>query len=276
MDCDLVCNFRKCRKRLNTNAWVTSCSHIFCDDDGSREFNKSYTCPACETSLSGTYDIIRIDLQQSEKYKTMVLAGQKPETVIEIASRALAFWTYQIHQERTYQEFVMTKGKERNIQMEQYYEQILARTTAELTTLKTQLATTKKELESVKKKFTEASEQIQEKGRQYHKLQMLYDALRRKCITPSTFDIGDIPVHMTTRNTSNFDLPLNTRESILRRDSNTNATTTVPRSPAEREFVLRPGPTPIPPVATPEGCAAAQSRFHLHIETPNRGMSRPQ
>ncbi|KAK2189094.1 hypothetical protein NP493_115g07025 [Ridgeia piscesae] len=274
MDCDLICNFKKCRKRLNANAWVSIRKDIFCDDDGSREFNKSTTCPACQTSLSGTYDIIRVDLQQSEKYKTMVLAGQKPETVIDIASRALAFWTYQITQERTYQEFVTNKGKERNIQMEQYYEQILARTAAELTALKTQLAATKKELESVKKKYTEATEQILDKGRQYQKLQMLYDALRRKCITPLTFDMGDAPVHMPNRNPSNFDLTLSTRDSILRRENNVSVSTTVPRSPAEREFLLTPGPTPLPPTISDE-CPAAQSRFHLHIETPNRAMSRP-
>ena len=28
MDDDLICNFKKCRKRLNTVAWVTSCSRI--------------------------------------------------------------------------------------------------------------------------------------------------------------------------------------------------------------------------------------------------------
>ena len=27
----------------------------------------------------------------------MVLAGQRPETVIEITSRALSFWTYQVN-----------------------------------------------------------------------------------------------------------------------------------------------------------------------------------
>ncbi|XP_077865951.1 E3 ubiquitin-protein ligase CCNB1IP1-like, partial [Saccoglossus kowalevskii] len=92
---DLVCNFKKCRKRLSAFAWVTSCSHIFCDEDGSREFNKTYSCPACETSLSGKFDIVRIDLNPIEQYKSMVLAGQRPEVVMEIASRALAFWSYQ-------------------------------------------------------------------------------------------------------------------------------------------------------------------------------------
>ena len=124
-DDSLVCNFKKCRKRLNTFAWATSCSRIkamkpsayipfntdvFCDEDGTREFNKSCVCPACDTQLPGKYDIVRVDLQPSEEYKSvsfiiidgdviimkMVLAGQRPETIMEITSRALSFWTYQV------------------------------------------------------------------------------------------------------------------------------------------------------------------------------------
>ena len=49
-----------------------------------------------------------------------------------------------------------------------------------------------------------------------HCVQMLYDALRRKCITPLTFDMGDAPVHMPNRNPSNFDLTLSTRDSKSR------------------------------------------------------------
>ncbi|KAI8491598.1 cyclin B1 interacting protein 1, E3 ubiquitin protein ligase [Branchiostoma belcheri] len=132
MDNDLICNYKKCRKRLTTFAWVTSCSHIFCDEDGTREFNKCYTCPACETSLSDKFDIVRIDLQPSEQYKSMVLAGQRPEVIMEICSRAMSFWTYQSHQERTYQEYMCNKAKERSVQLEKYYEQVLSTTQAEL------------------------------------------------------------------------------------------------------------------------------------------------
>ena len=84
---------------------------MFCDEDGAREFNKSCTCPACETELPGKYDIVRVDLQPGEDYKSvgyiptfllllivlqMVLAGQRPETILEICSRSLSFWTYQV------------------------------------------------------------------------------------------------------------------------------------------------------------------------------------
>ncbi|KAF6350940.1 cyclin B1 interacting protein 1 [Rhinolophus ferrumequinum] len=92
----LLCNYRKCRMKLSGYAWVTACSHIFCDQHGSGEFSRSPAiCPACNSTLSGKLDIVRTELNPSEEYKAMVLAGLRPEIVLDISSRALAFWTYQ-------------------------------------------------------------------------------------------------------------------------------------------------------------------------------------
>ncbi|XP_061086106.1 E3 ubiquitin-protein ligase CCNB1IP1, partial [Conger conger] len=92
----LMCNFPKCRAVLSGFAWVTACSHAFCDQHGSGEFSRSPAlCPACQSALSGKLDIVRTELAPSEEYKAMVLAGLRPETVLDISSRALAFWTYQ-------------------------------------------------------------------------------------------------------------------------------------------------------------------------------------
>jgi hypothetical protein len=86
MEDDLICNYKKCRKRLTTVAWITSCSRIlwqalswnrsylagplklsvkkvfvltcvctctdvFCEEDGAREFGKQAACPACKPSI---------------------------------------------------------------------------------------------------------------------------------------------------------------------------------------------------------------------------------
>ncbi|XP_069120390.1 E3 ubiquitin-protein ligase CCNB1IP1-like [Argopecten irradians] len=273
MDGELICNYKKCRKRLNSFAWVTSCSHIFCDDDGGREFNKSYTCPACENTLSGKFDIIRIDLQPNEQYRSMVLAGQKPETIMEICTRALSFWTYQAHQERTYQEYVASKAKERAVQLEQYYEQIVSHTQRELTSLKTQLSASKKELESTKMKHSEISDKLMERNRQYQKLQSLYDAMRRKCITPMSFEgnSGDAtptltPKHRKRIPSQSFTMPLSSGDDILRQpNQGDHVQQRKPtNSPPERDFVLRPNSTP-----TVGECSnhAEKSRFSLNFKT---------
>jgi len=42
---------------------------------------------------------------------------------------------FQSNQERTYQEFIANKAKERAVQLEQYYEQIISRTNVELNSI---------------------------------------------------------------------------------------------------------------------------------------------
>lgn len=248
MESELVCNHKKCRKRVEAYAWITSCSHIFCDEDGVREFKNNATCPACSTDLSDKLDIIRIEVNPSEKYKSMVLAGKRPEIIMEICSRAMSFWSYQIHQERVYQEYVGAKAKERAAQLEQYYEQVISRTSAELNSLKSQLTVTKKDLESVKKKYHDASEKVAEKYRQYQKLQSMYDALKRKCITPSTFGGGEAVCNDRARNAlSTFTIPIGSDHGIgpSHAGSASNSKRNSPEASREAPFSFRPTDTPV-------------------------------
>ncbi|XP_054713338.1 E3 ubiquitin-protein ligase CCNB1IP1-like [Uloborus diversus] len=118
----------------------------------------------------------------------MVLAGQRPEIIFEVCSRAIAFWTYQVHQEIMFQEYIATKSKERSTQLEKYYENILQKTKNELETMKQQQEANKKEVEAFKRKNAELSEKLKERVRQHQKLQTVYEALRRKFISPSYFE----------------------------------------------------------------------------------------
>ena len=56
-------------------------------------------CPTCSTALPNPDDAASTSLQPSEEYKTSVLSGLDPTTIMECASRALSFWTYQTTQE---------------------------------------------------------------------------------------------------------------------------------------------------------------------------------
>lgn len=86
----------------------------------------------------------------------MILAGHRPEIIMEIATRALSFWTYQVNlktttslktcpffqihvwfvfqifQERTYQEYVANNSKEKTSQMEKFYEQTITKAQTEI------------------------------------------------------------------------------------------------------------------------------------------------
>ncbi|XP_028411080.1 E3 ubiquitin-protein ligase CCNB1IP1-like isoform X2 [Dendronephthya gigantea] len=286
MDNDLLCNFRKCRKRLSSFSWVTSCSHIFCDEDGTREFNKAYVCPACETNLSGKFDIVRIDLHPTEQYKSMILAGQRPETIMEICSRALSFWTYQAHQERTYQEYVSSKSKEKNIQLENYYEQLIAKSQQEISSLKSEISNKVKELDETRKRLHEASEKLQERSRQHQKLQVMYDTLRRKSINHSVFNYGEGSLTADVgRRRSAFDLTLGTAADILSRNSHSNSLVDLSRIPGnnnalvnlpEKEFVWKPTSTVEDQceVHTPLHIEAQSLHNQAHLEIPGSGIKR--
>ncbi|XP_054916359.1 E3 ubiquitin-protein ligase CCNB1IP1 [Poeciliopsis prolifica] len=178
-DDTLLCNYPKCRAKLCGFAWVTSCSHVFCDQHGSGEFSRSPAiCPACSTALSGKLDIVRTELSPTEEYKAMVLAGLRPDIVLDITSRALAFWSYQVHQERMYQEYSLSLADNQLKQMEKVLNQQNQSRELELTSMRGEIASLKKVMEEYKRKYSEVSERLMERNRQYQKLQGLYDSLR--------------------------------------------------------------------------------------------------
>ncbi|GFU05795.1 e3 ubiquitin-protein ligase CCNB1IP1 [Nephila pilipes] len=235
MDNELLCNFKKCRKALSSHAWVTSCSHILLFIG---EFEKAFICPACDTALSGKYDIVKVDLNPTEQYKSMVLAGQRPEVIFEICSRAISFWTYQVHQEIMFQEYVSTKVKERSYQLEKYYENIFQKT-------RNELDRTRNELETSKKKNAELSEKLKERIRQHEKLQYLYEALRRKFISPSFFEKQNKEEKLAKKTQDPFLISTASEIICPQGEKKTHRSKKANfYSQVERDFVLRPAPTP--------------------------------
>ncbi|XP_068127636.1 E3 ubiquitin-protein ligase CCNB1IP1 isoform X3 [Hyperolius riggenbachi] len=172
--CDdlLLCNFPKCRVKLSGYAWVTSCSHIFCEKHGDMEFSQSpATCPACNNTLSGRMDIARTELSPSEEQKAIILSGLRPEIVLDICSRALAFWTYQVYHERLYQQYNYSKAEQHLKQMEKLYSHQIQSKESELAGMKGEVTTMKKLLEEYKRNYSELSEKLMERNREYQKLQ---------------------------------------------------------------------------------------------------------
>ena len=89
---------------LTVVALVDNCSHIFClrcaDDLGlTRAAAGERSCPACNQHLPNNDDAVTTSLQPTEDYKTSVLSGLDPTTIMECAGRAFAFWSYQTAQE---------------------------------------------------------------------------------------------------------------------------------------------------------------------------------
>ena len=52
----------------------------------------------------------------------MVLAGLKPDVICDVAGRALAFWMYQMSEDRAYLAAAVARGRRRFDELERYYE----------------------------------------------------------------------------------------------------------------------------------------------------------
>lgn len=146
---DLYCNFKKCHKVLTANAWVTSCSHVFCDVHGFNANEQERKCPACNLDLSKDFDIVKSNLNPSEEFKSvsvisrschrnfkylfinvifqMILAGLRPEIVLDMTGRAFSFWSYQMSQEKNYHLLMMKHWKDRCVEFESAYQTLMVK-----------------------------------------------------------------------------------------------------------------------------------------------------
>uniref|UniRef100_UPI00358E782C E3 ubiquitin-protein ligase CCNB1IP1-like n=1 Tax=Myxine glutinosa TaxID=7769 RepID=UPI00358E782C len=235
----LLCNMVRCRARLSGSAWVTSCSHIFCDEDGSREFHKAMKCPACGTILAGKFDIIRMDISPTDEYKAMVLAGLRPDVIMEICSRALAFWTYQIHQERMSQDHLLRKAHNRISLVENQFEQQLETRTTEVSALKREVGNLRRELDQSRRRCGEVTERLMDRNRQQQKLQAQFDSLRRRTSTLNSKRDREQISPRAQCHIGNFDHPFGSTQRLLRPFS------PIPYSPhqvpcSNQDFVLNP------------------------------------
>lgn len=85
-------------------------SHIFCIECAERlviasqETGRCTTCPACQSQFNSPDYAVITSFNPSDDYKATVLSGLSPNIIIDCASRALRFWTYQTAQHMCYQE----------------------------------------------------------------------------------------------------------------------------------------------------------------------------
>ncbi|XP_014365973.2 E3 ubiquitin-protein ligase CCNB1IP1-like [Papilio machaon] len=197
MTLEMVCNFRKCRKPLTNHAWVTTCSHAFCIEHGQKEFKRnvenSLTCPACGSELRDKFDVIQADLKPSETFKSIVLAGMKPDTIMDVTMRAMSFWSYQIEQETLYQESLARHCKEKLQCLEEVNTLNLQKLNAELETCKRKIVALQTECNKKKKQAEELTACLEINNRKIQKLQFQLDALKRKDIHVANYE-------MTTNN----------------------------------------------------------------------------
>ncbi|KAK2727862.1 E3 ubiquitin-protein ligase CCNB1IP1-like [Artemia franciscana] len=175
------CNNKECRKSISGRAWATACSHVFCHSCGSKMLNKIPTsCPACDTLLRKQFEALNLDLDPSEEFKSMIVAGLKPETIFEIAQRGISFWTYQKCQDLLFNQATIQALTENNDILEKGYQDILEKRDRELNGLRSQLENRVHDVEKLQKQVSELTEIIAEKTRRNQKLQAANEDYRRR------------------------------------------------------------------------------------------------
>ncbi|KIO30999.1 hypothetical protein M407DRAFT_68368 [Tulasnella calospora MUT 4182] len=172
MDAELHCNILKCRKLLTDKAVVTTCSHIFCLNCAEKHFGSSRLCPACEVKLTENDDVVVCSLQPTNDYKTSVLSGLSPGLILEICSRAMSFWTYQVHQETTFQAALLKNANEKNAALAKDLQNVIAEANSQLSLLNDKCSQLERDLELERRKTRDKDERLREKDKEYQKLKV--------------------------------------------------------------------------------------------------------
>lgn len=158
-------------------------SHVFCtncaDTTGlSRSSSGNRICPACQTQLINADDVVVTLLNPAEDYKTSVLSGLSPSTIMECATRGLAFYSYQASQEVIYQEHLAKSLKEKYGSLSQSMDQLIHDANAQIKTLQEKLQAMHEDQASLEQKNQELADAFRDKSRAQAQAQKLYQSLK--------------------------------------------------------------------------------------------------
>ncbi|KAF6210605.1 hypothetical protein GE061_013711 [Apolygus lucorum] len=93
------CNFKNCGAALTKFAWITRCSHVFCDEHGEMFFHKAgaqVRCPACNEVKNRETDLIRNDLNPTD----LLISTVRPGKALDFALHACRLWSHQMEYRR--------------------------------------------------------------------------------------------------------------------------------------------------------------------------------
>ncbi|KAK4686628.1 E3 ubiquitin-protein ligase CCNP1IP1, partial [Tremellales sp. Uapishka_1] len=280
VDNELRCNNHKCRTELGPQgrAVVTTCSHIFCVPCANNIFAKAQICPICDQTLSEPDDIVvrasrlrrseerRLKrwqmscLNPSSDYKASILAGLTPSLILEVAVRAIGFWTYQTSQESAFQAMCLKNAQDRLANMDKQVN--IAH--GELQNAGNKIAALEAELETANRRMHDFVNDSREKDREMVRMRANYDKIKRKALLGSTAKIADA-INDQVQHSDTSD---NLRRRVLQQHNPNFAAVC-------QLYEIRPLTTPIQPLVpqfTPSGKHAPQP-FYPTAHMPQPGVA---
>ncbi|KAK2746989.1 hypothetical protein FQN57_002561 [Myotisia sp. PD_48] len=187
LDLCLRCNNLSCRAALTDKAVVTTCSHIFClrcaSHGGLSQSNSTdRLCPACQSSLLNPDDVVSTILNPSEDYKTSVLSGLDPATIIACAGRALSFWTYQAAQEIFYQDHMSKSLRDKCGTQSKQMDQMAHEANSEIEGLQRRISELEITQDQLQKKNQELVGVYRDKCKKHAQMTNLYNLLKSRAM----------------------------------------------------------------------------------------------
>ncbi|KAH9462827.1 hypothetical protein Pst134EA_014918 [Puccinia striiformis f. sp. tritici] len=162
---NLRCNIPTCRESVGkeNKAVITNCSHILClacanSSSSLVDYESHPICPVCNSPLLEPEDIVCTSLNPTSDYKSSVLSGLPPSTILDIASRALKFWDYQQSVEASFQKSVAKQAQEKAALLVQEKLNFKAQAKNEIKVLVRRLRQTENALSLEKQRAMEASD----------------------------------------------------------------------------------------------------------------------
>ncbi|KAA1466283.1 hypothetical protein DENSPDRAFT_767520 [Dentipellis sp. KUC8613] len=191
MELEPKCNALSCRRSLTDKAVVVSVVFFVAPDDltlcmlvecANELFSSARLCPACETSLSEPGiksfndgdDIQVCSLHPSNDYKTSVLSGLSPSTILEICSRAISFWQYQIYQEHSFQQAVIRNMNDKNAQLQKQLDNVIREANGEMSILGNKITELHHDLDVERRKVRDLQDTAKERDKEYQKLKVRF------------------------------------------------------------------------------------------------------
>ncbi|EUB65025.1 E3 ubiquitin-protein ligase CCNB1IP1 [Echinococcus granulosus] len=172
---ELACNYRKCRQPLVETAIVTICQHIFCLSHGpGLETGQHRTnCPACNSPLDrNANDFIEVDLQPSDRFKSLILAGQSPEIILDITRRAITFYELQQSLRSQFLEYVAAKSIEKTRSIEKELKSLMLKMKEENSVYEHMKKALTQECEELRSKLIASDQKLSHLERECQKLRI--------------------------------------------------------------------------------------------------------
>ncbi|KAI2847370.1 hypothetical protein CBS63078_8550 [Aspergillus niger] len=137
---------------------------------------------ANSTVLVNPDDAVATALNPTEDYKTSVLSGLDPNTIMECAGRALLFWTYQTTQEIFYQEFLAKTLTEKYTNLNTQLDKVVHNANSEISALQARISDMEAAQDQLRKKNQELVDMYREKCKKFTQMTNLYNILKSRAM----------------------------------------------------------------------------------------------